>query len=272
MQDAHQNDERIHRDLVDGFHQSQAHQARIFAAKNQQYGWRNIAAVGFKGIVSRMEDKFARLKSGFIGGEAVDDALVDLSNYATIARMVLAGRWPTVAAATDTFVLMAKQCIEGVARMAEPAKAGDVGYDLPSAREVVLPARSERPVYVHTGFAIKAPDGTWSLITARSSTVRRGIMVPNGIIDNGYTGELLVPCVNLTGEDIVIKAGERIAQLILFPMVTPKLTMVQELPSTERGASGFGSTGAMAPSAAYPFEVKGTGDGSTTIVVQDGAK
>lgn len=250
MQDTnHDTEQRIHRDIVDGFGQVQAQNARVFEGKNRQYGWRNIATIGFAGVISRMEDKFARLKSGYIGGESKDDALIDISNYANIARMILAGRWPTVNEAVDTFVLKVKRCIDGPGIVSAPAKTGDVGYDLPSAQEVTLEPRAQRPTYVHTGFAIKAPDGVWTLITARSSISRKGILVPNGIIDNGFTGELLVPCINLTDEPIVIKAGERIAQLIMFPMVTPKLVMVEELPATERGASGFGSTGTMAPSA-----------------------
>lgn len=122
-----------------------------------------------------------------------------------------------------------------------PAKDGDVGYNLVSNHEAVIP--TGEVVNIHTGVKVKIPDGYWGLITARSSAVfKHHILVLPGVIDNGYTGELMVACSALVKQRI-IPAGTSLAQLILFPMVTPKIELVTELPKTERGESGFGSTG-----------------------------
>lgn len=123
-----------------------------------------------------------------------------------------------------------------------PAKIGDVGYNLVSNEQSVIPLGDVRNI--RTGVKVKIPDGYWGLITARSSAVfKHHILVLPGVIDNGYTGELMVACTALVQQRI-LEAGTSIAQLILFPMVTPVIEIVQELPKTDRGETGFGSTGA----------------------------
>lgn len=122
-----------------------------------------------------------------------------------------------------------------------PSKEGDVGYNLVSNHDAVV--QTEEVVNVRTGVKIKLPPGYWGLITARSSAVfKHHILVLPGVIDNGYTGELMIACIALTKQRI-LPAGTSIGQLIVFPMVTPSIEMVTELPETERGESGFGSTG-----------------------------
>lgn len=122
-----------------------------------------------------------------------------------------------------------------------PAKEGDVGYNLISNHEAVIPMNEV--VNIHTGVKVKIPAGYWGMITARSSAVfKHKILVLPGVIDNGYTGELMVACAAIEKHRI-IPAGTSIAQLILFPIITPDIEIVEELPKTERGESGFGSTG-----------------------------
>jgi dUTP pyrophosphatase len=122
-----------------------------------------------------------------------------------------------------------------------PAKDGVVGYNLVSTHETVIPV--DDVVFVKTGVKIKLPVGYWGLITSRSSAVfKHHILVLQGVIDTGYTGELMIPCTAVSKQRI-LPAGTSIAQLILFPSVTPSILLVGELPITERGETGFGSTG-----------------------------
>lgn len=123
--------------------------------------------------------------------------------------------------------------------------SGDAGYDLTVSRDVVVPAHSF--VDVHTDVAVIFPDGVWGRITGRSSTLRRrGLLVTEGIIDNGYTGELFTGVYNLTNEDIQVKRGERIAQLVPHVLINLEWSEGSErdLIATGRGSDGFGSTGA----------------------------
>lgn len=122
-----------------------------------------------------------------------------------------------------------------------PARDGDVGYNLISTEDVII--KTDEVVNVPTGVKVKLPTGYWALILARSSTIfKHHIHVFPGVIDNGYTGELFVPCIAMVKQRVIPK-GSSIAQLIMFPAVTPFLEIVNKLPETERGEQGFGSTG-----------------------------
>ncbi|AKT38278.1 dUTP diphosphatase [Chondromyces crocatus] len=216
-----------------------------FRAKNAAYGCANIAESGEQGVFLRMSDKFARLRHESIPGESVEDALLDLMNYAAMLLLLRQGKWPGHKRDVDCPDLLdALQVREQLCgSLAMPQVEGDVGYDLRASEDVLLPARLGPPAYISTGIRIKAPEGVWTRIVGRSSTASRGVLVAEGIIDNGYTGELFVACFNLSGHPLAIKAGERIAQLVFCPIITPKLTYVEELPATGRGGRGFGSTG-----------------------------
>jgi dUTP pyrophosphatase len=118
----------------------------------------------------------------------------------------------------------------------------DAGWDLTCSA----------PVDVHQGeFAdipcsirVQLPEGTWGLITGRSSTLRkRGLLVAPAIIDGGYRGPLFAGVFNLRQETVRIEAGERLAQLIPVPLVNGGAQRVEELDESARGARGFGSTG-----------------------------
>lgn len=128
-----------------------------------------------------------------------------------------------------------------------PAKSGDVGYDLKAWIEtdngefVVNP---QKMVNIRTGVYFKLPTGYWGDIRPRSSTFsKRKLFVMGGTIDEGYTGEISIFIWNPTLEPHAIKNGDRLAQLVLAPRFTPKIRMVEDLPVTERGGTGFGSTG-----------------------------
>lgn len=120
--------------------------------------------------------------------------------------------------------------------------SGDAGYDLYVSQTVVLEPQSFADV--HTGIAIKLPEGYFARITGRSSTVRtKKLQCQEGIIDNGYTGELFIGVWNLNGHRVTVNEGERIAQLIPQLIVPMYWMQVKELPPSDRGRHGFGSTG-----------------------------
>jgi dUTP pyrophosphatase len=127
-----------------------------------------------------------------------------------------------------------------------PTKAytDDAGFDLYCDAEMVIEPSTF--VDVPLGVAIKVPEGTWGLLTARSSTLRKhGLMVAQGIIDCGYTGPLFAGVWNMTKEPVKIEHGMRLVQYILINNASLNVDAVEvdELPKTERGDSGFGSSG-----------------------------
>jgi len=97
---------------------------------------------------------------------------------------------------------------------------------------------------INTGWAIKIPDGYWGSVKARSSTFfKRGLIVHEGTIDTGYTGKLSIGVYNPGGEAVVLHTGDRLAQLVILPLIIHPMEIVDELPTTSRGQKGFGSTG-----------------------------
>jgi dUTP pyrophosphatase len=130
------------------------------------------------------------------------------------------------------------------ARPPERTRPGDAGYDLRCVEAFAL-APGERRL-VPTGVAIALPAGLAGLVVPRSGlAIEHGISVVNGpgLVDPNYRGELRVILVNLGSERFEAAAGDRIAQLLLVPFVTPDLRLVDELPESERGTNGFGSSG-----------------------------
>ncbi len=125
-------------------------------------------------------------------------------------------------------------------------RAGDAGYDLRCADSFSL-WPGERAT-VPTGVAIALPAGVAGLVTPRSGLAARyGISLVNspGLIDPNYRGELRVVLVNLGDARFEATAGDRIAQLLLVPFMTPDALVVDELPPSgdDRGENGFGSSG-----------------------------
>lgn len=121
----------------------------------------------------------------------------------------------------------------------------DAGYDLYACETVVVPARGQATV--SCGVAVDIPEGLWAQITGRSSTLQKlNLMVAPtaGVIDEGYTGELFAPVVSISDQDVVIEAGQRIAQLILHEAPGQRYTPAWGVTREKlRGANGFGSTG-----------------------------
>ena len=126
------------------------------------------------------------------------------------------------------------------------AYAGDAGLDLAACESCEL-GPGARAV-VHTGVAVAIPEGYAGFVQPRSGLARRhGITIVNapGLIDSGYRGELQVTLLNTDLEHaFVVEPGMRIAQLVVLPVPHVELLEVDELPESERGAAGFGSSGA----------------------------
>lgn len=110
---------------------------------------------------------------------------------------------------------------------------------------VVLPAGQRR--MIPTGLAIALPSPAYvALVFARSGLgIKQGVCLANGVgvIDSDYRGEIGVGLLNTSDADYTVSPGDRIAQLMVVPVVQPALTVVEELDDTQRGAGGFGSTG-----------------------------
>jgi dUTP pyrophosphatase len=121
---------------------------------------------------------------------------------------------------------------------------GDAGFDLYVVGGHTIPPHSF--VDVPCNIQLDLPSSIWGLITGRSSTIRdRGLMVMQGVIDNGYKGDLFTAVWNLTDDDVVVNDGERLAQLIPFHLNANDLVAVpvEDVGTSERGWQGFGSTG-----------------------------
>ena len=124
------------------------------------------------------------------------------------------------------------------------AYEGDAGLDLSACERVEL-GPGERAV-VSTGLAVAIPEGHAGFVLPRSGlAVRHGIGKVNapGLIDSGYRGELKVVLLNTDREErFVVEPGMRIAQLVVVPVALPEPEDVTELPASERGERGFGSS------------------------------
>ena len=124
------------------------------------------------------------------------------------------------------------------------AYAGDAGLDLAACDRVEL-APGERAM-VGTGLAVAIPDGYAGYVQPRSGlAARHGITIVNtpGLIDSGYRGELRIVLLNTDArESFVVEPGMRIAQLVVLPVPAVELVEVDELPDSERGVRGFGSS------------------------------
>lgn len=121
---------------------------------------------------------------------------------------------------------------------------GDAGYDLRSSSAAVVPARGR--FTVNTGVSIAIPAGYVGLVHPRSGlAAKHGITVLNapGTVDAGYRGEILVTLVNHSDEDFHIARLDRIAQIVFQKFESAEFVEVTELPGSQRGLAGFGSTG-----------------------------
>lgn len=120
------------------------------------------------------------------------------------------------------------------------------GADLYACLDNSVEIKPGDSVWIPTGIAVEVPVGCAGLIYARSSMgVKRGLAPANkvGVIDSDYRGEICVVLLNHSKQVQVVEPGERVAQFIITPVLTPEYHEVENLTETERGTGGFGSTG-----------------------------
>lgn len=124
--------------------------------------------------------------------------------------------------------------------------AGAAGADLYACLEETVTIQPGKTVFIPTGLSLEVPVGCAGLIYARSSMgAKRGLAPANkvGVIDSDYRGEVMVALHNHGSEAQTVAHGERIAQLLITPVLTPAYEEAEDLSDTERGRGGFGSTG-----------------------------
>lgn len=127
------------------------------------------------------------------------------------------------------------------AKMPTRAHSTDAGLDIYAREKDLIPARGS--VKIDTGVHIELPEGTVGFLKSKSGlNVNRGI-TSEGVIDVGYTGSIVVKLYNNSDEYYEVKAGDKISQLVILPILTPTPYLVESLEETERGDNGFGSSG-----------------------------
>ena len=124
------------------------------------------------------------------------------------------------------------------------AHPSDAGMDVRSVEDLVL--APGRRALVHTGLVMLLPPGYEAQVRPRSGlALKSGVTVLNtpGTIDSGYRGEVGVILINLGDSEFQVRKGDKVAQLVIAPVTQPDVVEVSEVDETDRGSSGFGSTG-----------------------------
>jgi dUTP pyrophosphatase len=127
------------------------------------------------------------------------------------------------------------------------ATSGSAGMDLKACVENDIVIEPGSRALIPTGIAIALPDNSYvAYIYARSGlAVKQGVTLANcvGVIDSDYRGEIKVGLINQSDVPYTVTNGERIAQLVIAPVIVPEISEIDELDETERSDGGFGSTG-----------------------------
>lgn len=134
------------------------------------------------------------------------------------------------------------------AKMPTRAHSTDAGLDLYSPVDVVVPDRWDEVsrdgcVCIDTGVHVQIPEGYVGMLKSKSGLNVKHNITSEGVIDSGYTGSMVVKLYNHGCHAVEIKKGQKISQLVLLPIITPELELVDKLDDTDRGCGGFGSTG-----------------------------
>lgn len=131
-------------------------------------------------------------------------------------------------------------------RLPEYKTKGASGFDIQAYLDEPVTLKPGERKVVPTGLFFEIPEGCEAQVRARSGlAIKHGIGLVNsiGTIDSDYRGEIKVPLINFGDEEFTIKDGERIAQVVLMPVIRAELHLSDELSDTDRGEGGFGHTG-----------------------------
>lgn len=127
------------------------------------------------------------------------------------------------------------------ATMPTRAHETDAGLDIYARNTAIVPAKESATF--DTGVHIELPPNTVGLLKSKSGLNVKHGLTSEGVIDVGYTGSICVKLYNNSGYDYRVNAGDKITQLVIVPILTPTLELVEELEATARGSDGFGSSG-----------------------------
>lgn len=134
-----------------------------------------------------------------------------------------------------------KIMLDAGAYMPERAHKTDAGLDIRSMVNKVIPAHGSATF--HTGVHLQLPKNTCGILTSKSGlNINYGI-TSTGLIDEGYTGQIVVRLENHSNDDYYVQAGDKISQLIVVPVLYEGLELADELDESDRGENGFGSSG-----------------------------
>ena len=129
------------------------------------------------------------------------------------------------------------------AKLPQKNHASDTGYDVFCVEDKVIPARASAVVDVGLKFA-NIPFGTWIKVEGRSGLgFKHGILPHPGIIDTGYRGDAGIKLYNMTDVDYQVKAGDRIAQFVMYPIMAAASVEFGDAQESDRGEKGFGASG-----------------------------
>ena len=134
-----------------------------------------------------------------------------------------------------------KVTLDKGATMPLRAHKADAGYDLYS-REYALILAGKSYTF-DTGVHVEIPRGYVGMIKSKSGLMVKHNLFSEGVVDSGYVGSIHVKLFNHGDKDVEIEKGQKISQLVIIPVLTPDLELVERLEDTERGANGFGSSG-----------------------------
>ena len=134
-----------------------------------------------------------------------------------------------------------KVMLDPGAKMPTRAHSYDAGLDLYAMHNAVV--RPYERAMISTGCHFAIPSGYVGLLTSKSGLMAKQGLTSRGTIDAGYTGAVHVVLFNHSDKAVAIKKGEKISQMVIVPIITPELELVDSLEETERGNGGFGSTG-----------------------------
>lgn len=148
--------------------------------------------------------------------------------------------WNTVITEQETGPKL-KVMLDPGAIMPTRAHSTDAGLDLYSPVRQVL--RANDRVSIDTGVHVAIPEGHVGMITSKSGLMAKEGITCRGTIDAGYTGSIKAVLLNHSQKDYIVEKGQKITQLVIFPIITPEPELVDSLEETERGEGGFGSTG-----------------------------
>ena len=165
-----------------------------------------------------------------------------MPRLACAAQMESAAKMPRI----DPSSILKVKKLSDTAKLPVRGSELAAGYDLSASVDTVIPARGRQ--LVKTDLAMAIPEGMYGRIAPRSGLAWKNFIDTGaGVIDSDYRGEVKVLLFNHEDKEFAVKAGDRVAQLILERIATPEVVAVDDLDATDRQVGGFGSTGVAAP-------------------------